>query len=57
MAQVVKNLPANVEDVIDTGLIPGLGRCPGRGHGPFQCSCMENPMNRGAWWAMVHRAA
>ena len=37
------------------GLIPGLGRSPGRGHGnPLQCSCLENPMDRGAWWATVH---
>ena len=39
----------------DLGLITGLGRSPGGGHGnPFQCSCLENPMNREAWWAMVH---
>ena len=38
------------------GLIPGLGRSPGRGHGnPFHYSCLENPMDRGAWWATVHR--
>ena len=48
MAIVVKNLPANAEDITDTGSIPGLGRCPGRGDGiPFQCSCLENPMDRG----------
>ena len=36
------------------GSIPGLGRSPGGGHGnPFQCSCLENPMDRGAWWATV----
>ena len=41
----------------DLGSIPGLGRSPGRGHGnPLQDSCMENPMNRGAWWAIVHKA-
>ena len=40
----------------DLGLIPGLGRSPGRGHGnPLQCSCLENPMDRGAWQATVHR--
>ena len=40
----------------DTGLISGSGRCPGGGHGnPLQYSCLENPMDRGAWWAMVHR--
>ena len=37
------------------GLIPGSGRCPGGGHGnPLQYSCLESPMDRGAWWAMVH---
>ena len=37
------------------GLIPGLGRSPGGGHGnPLQYSCLENPMDRGAWWATVH---
>ena len=36
-------------------LIPGSGRSPGGGHGnPFQCPCLENPMDRGAWWATVH---
>ena len=50
---VVKNLPANAGD---TGLIPGLGRSPGGGHGnPLQYSCLENPMNRGVWQATVHR--
>ena len=39
----------------DLGLIPGLGRSPGGGHGnPLQNSCLENPMDRGAWWATVH---
>ena len=39
----------------DLGLIPGLGRSPGGEHGnPFQYSCLENPMHRGAWWATVH---
>ena len=39
-------------------LIPGLGRSPGEGHGdPLQYSCLENPMDRGAWWATVHRVA
>ena len=42
----------------DTGLIPGSGRSPGRGHGnPLQYSCLENPMDRGAWQAAVHRVA
>ena len=40
------------------GLIPGSGRCPGGGHGnPLQYSCLENPMDRGAWWAIVHDVA
>ena len=39
----------------DPGSIPGLGRTPGEGHGnPLRCSCLENSMNRGAWWATVH---
>ena len=50
MAPVVKNLPAKARDIRDTGSIPELGRSPGRGHGnPFQNSCLENPMDRGAW--------
>ena len=49
MALVVKTLSANVEDVRDSGLIPGSGRSPGGGHGnPLQCSCLEDPMDRGA---------
>ena len=49
---MVKNPPANA---VDTGLIPGLGKSPGEGHGnPLQYSCLENSMNRGAWWAIVH---
>ena len=55
---VVKNPPANAEDVRDTGSIPGLGRSPGQGHGNSpQYSCLENPMDRGAWQVMVHRVA
>ena len=58
VALVVKNLPANAGDVRDLGSIPGLGRPPGEGHGnPLQYSCLENPKNRGAWQAMVHRVA
>ena len=58
VALVVKNHPANTEDVIDAGLIPGLGKFPEGGHGnPFQYSCLENPMDRGAWRAMVRRVA
>ena len=42
----------------DPGLIPGLGRSPGRGHGnPLQNSCLENSIDRGAWQATVHRVA
>ena len=56
MALVVKNAPAHAGDVRDSGLIPGLGRLPGGGHGnPLQYSCLENPMDRGAWRALVHR--
>ena len=50
----VKNLPANAGDARDTVLIPLLGRSPGGGNGnPLQYSCLENPMDRGAWQAMV----
>ena len=42
----------------DLGSIPGLGRSPGKGNGnPLQYSCLENPMDGGAWWATVHRVA
>ena len=58
MALLVKNLPANVGDVRNMGLIPGSGRSPGGGHGnPLQYSCLENPMDRGAWQAAVHEVA
>ena len=58
MALVVKNLPANVGDIGDTDSIPGLGRFPGGGNGNIlQYSCLENAMDRGAWWATVHRLA
>ena len=51
---VVKNLPARAEDAGDVGLIPGLGRAPGEGNGyPLQYSCLENPIDRGAWSATV----
>ena len=46
---MVKNLPANAGDVRDMGLISGLGRPPGGGHGN---PLLENPTNRGAWWAI-----
>ena len=53
---VVKNSPANAGDVAEVGLIPGSGISPGGGNGnPFQYSCLENPMDRGPWWATVHR--
>ena len=53
---VVKNLPAHAGDLRDAGLIPGSGRSPGEGNGnPLQYSCLENPMDRGAWRATVHR--
>ena len=52
MALVVKNLPARAGDVRDRGLIPGSARSPGEGHDNLlQYSCLENPMDRGAWWA------
>ena len=42
----------------DPGLIPGLGKSPGEGNGnPLQCSCLENSLDRGAWWATVHGVA
>ena len=54
-ALVVKNPPANTGNIRDMSLVPGSGRSPGRGHGnPLQDSCLENPMDRGAWWAAVH---
>ena len=51
---MVKNPPANAGDTRDVGLIPGWGSSPGVGNGnPLQFSCLENPMDRGAWWAIV----
>ena len=53
---VVKNSPANAGGARDKDLIPELGRPPGTGNGnPLWYSCLENPMDRGAWWAIVHR--
>ena len=53
IVSVIKSPPANARDV---GLIPGLGRSPREGNGnPLQYSCLENPMDRGAWWATIHR--
>ena len=55
---MVKNLPANAGATGDLGSIPGLGRSPGGWHGNLlQYSCLENPMDRGGWWATVHRVA
>ena len=52
VAQMVKRLAYNVGDL---GSIPGLGRSSGEGNGnPLQYSCLENPMDGGAWWAKVH---
>ena len=51
----VKNLPVNAADVRNVGSISGSRRSPGGGYGnPPQYSCLENPMDRGAWWATVH---
>ena len=53
---MVKNLPANAGDIRDVGLIPGLGRSPGEGYAnSLWYSCLENPKDRGAWLATVHR--
>ena len=53
---MVKNPPANSGDTTDMSSVPGLGRSLGGEHGnPLQDSCLENPMDRGAWWATVHR--
>jgi len=58
MAQLVKNPFANAGDTGDTGSIPGSGRSPGGGNGsPLQYSYLENPMNRGAWWATARGMA
>ena len=55
---VVKNPPVNGRDIRDVGSIPELGRSPGGGHSnPLQYSFLENPMDRGVWWAMVYSFA
>ena len=55
---MVKNLPVSAGDAENTGSIPRFGRSPREGSGnPLQYSCLENPMDRGAWWATVHRVA
>ena len=58
MPLVVKNLPVNAGDVRDENSHPGLGRSPGGGHGnPLQYSCLENPIDKGAWQDIFHRIA
>ena len=58
MALEVKNLPANAGDIKDMGSIPGLGRSTGEGNdNPLWYPCLDNPMNKGAWWATVHGVA
>ena len=55
---VVKNLPIKAEDAKDKCSVPEWRRCPGEGNGyPLQYSCLENPVDRGAWWATVHGVA
>ena len=55
---MVKNLPANAGDIKDMGSIPGLGRSTGEGNdNPLRYSCLDNPMNKGAWWTTVHEVA
>ena len=55
---VGKEPACNAGDTRDMGSIPRLGRSPGGGHGnPLQYSCLENPVDREAWWAAVHRVA
>ena len=55
---VVKNPPASAGDIRDVGSVPRLGRSPGDGNGcPLQYSCLENPMDRGAWWATARGVA
>ena len=58
MVLAVENLPADAGDIREAASASGLGRSAGEGQGnPLQYSCLENPMDRGALWAMVHRAA
>ena len=53
---VARNPPANAADTRDAGSTPGLGRSPGVGNSNLlQFSCLKNPLDRGAWWATVHR--
>jgi len=58
VTQMVKNLPAVLRATGDQGSVPGLGRSPGEGNGnPLEYSCLENPIDRGAWQATVHGVA
>ena len=58
VARVGKKRPDNAGDLRDMHSIPGWERSLGGGHGnPLQYSCLENPIDRGAWWAIVHRVA
>ena len=58
MTPVIKTPPSKAGDIRDMGSILGSGRSLGGGHGnPLQYSCLENPMDRGVWWATVHRIA
>ena len=58
MVLLLKNLPDNAGDIRGLSLIPGLGRSPGGGNdNSLQYSCLENPMDRGAWWTTVHGVA
>ena len=58
VALVVKKPPSSAGDIREAGSIPGSGRSPGRRHGnPLQYSCLQNPMDRGAWWATAHSVA
>ena len=55
---VVKNPPVNAGDIRDSGSLPEWGRSPGGGHdNPLQYSCLEDPMDREAWWVTVHNIA
>ena len=55
---MVRDGPANAGDIRDVGSIPGSERLPGGGNGnALQYSCLENPMDKGAWWATVHEVA
>ena len=57
VALIVKNSCTNAGDLSEPGSTPESGRSPGGGHGnPLQYSCLEHPMDGGAWWAIVHRS-